>query len=366
MVHTGQKLYVYWGWTTTFKGGNPYTTISQIAGSHAHIPFNPITDVPIPKVKTVYEMKATAQTLYPNIQWTKIKEGEEVTITSYYRDPFLWTQFMSDVTISTSWVMAGSKANEIIGTLGDRSEEGYMWMQVHIHDKDAANHHDLFFDGGQITKYKITFEAGQPVKEELTILFAEVNEEVNPCAIAPIDGIDDGSFDRTGIYGGWANWDQYFDSSEKVLHTSDLTIQWGGAAIDDIAIVSGSIEFSRKHKHLQLADSYTAGLTFEETNETPYQMEVTGYLENKQNYSEFLAEIASKTTGTAKILYNTNCFWQFTNAVIKDYDIKNVKADAVEVSIMLEGSAGSVPSMQWANDGTITVDPSALILHTNP
>jgi len=354
MVLTGQSLYLYWGWNETWKGGS--------VGSDKHIPFNPTVGVPIPKVKSIYDMQSTAQALYPNIQWATKKEGEEVTITSYYRDPFLWCQFFSDVTVTTAWLLTGnSDGNQIIGTLGDRSEEAYMWMQIHVHDKDAANHYDLFFDGGVITKYRIEFAAGEPVKEVISILFATVDETETA---ANIDvGFDDGAFDRSGINGGWSNWDGAFDITQ-VLHTSDLTIEWGGIAIADIAIVSGSIEFTRKHILEYLANSTTAGITFENPNETPYTMEVTGFLEDDDNLAEALLEIGSKTTGTAKISYNTDCFWQFTNAVIKDYDIGEVTGSAVEITMVFEGSANSVPSAQWDNlEGT---DPSLMINHVSP
>lgn len=367
MVLTGQKIYAYWGWAFTggFRSGNPISARSSdnnpTAGSDEHIPFNPITDVPVPQVKTVYEMMSTAQILYPNIQWTTKKEGEEVEITTYYRDPFLWCAFFPDTTVSATWLVGGSDGNQIIGTFGDRSEESYLWMQLHIHDKDGTNHHDLFFDGGQIVKYRVEFEAGKPVKEKITILFATVEETVK--AVDMIPNIDDAAFNRSGIDGGWSLWDGNFDS-RKVLHSSDLTITWGGSAISDIAIVSGFMEFTRKHTQLQLATSLVPEITFEEPNESPFIFEVTGYVNDDENLAEALLEIASKTTGTAKLLYNTSSYWQFTNGVIKDYTLGNVKGSAVELTIQIEGSANSVPSAAWI--GTEATDPSILIKHVSP
>ncbi len=364
MVLTGQKIYAYWGWALTggFKGGNPISARSSdnepTAGSDEHIGFNPVTDVPVPQVKTTYELMSTVQTLYPNIQWTTKKEGEEVEITTYYRDPLLWCAFFPDTTVTASWT---GTADEIIGTFGDRSEEIYLWMQLHLHDKDGSNHHDLFFDGGQIVKYRIEFEAGKPVREKVTILFAEVTETVKPVLIRP--GFDDSGFDRSGVDGGWSNWDGAFGVSQ-ILHSSDLTITWGGSAIGDIDIVSGFMEFTRKHTQLQLANSLSPGITFEEANESPYILEVTGYVNDDANLTEALAEIASKTTGTAKLLYNTTSYWQFTNGVIKDYSLGNVKASAIELTIQIEGSASSAPSALWK--GNEATDPSLLIKHVNP
>lgn len=350
MPLTGHLSYFYWGWNATWKSGNP--------ASDKHLPFNPMQNFPVPKVRPQQERITTADKLYPNIEWTSKRTGEEVTITTFYRDPLLMQMFFTDRTVTAAWTGTG---DSIVYTLGDRSEETFMWMQVHIHDHDGSNHQDLFFDGGDVTSYSWSWNAGELLKEEITILFAEVTE--SEYAVDIDDGLDDGSFDRAGIDGGWSLWDGAYSSTQGV-HSSDLAVTWGGASISDVAIVSGSMTLTKPVTHEHLSNSLTPGIRFE-TGAEPYTAQVEGFLNDDENYTEFINDIDSKTTGTFKVQYGTTKYLQFTNAYVNDYNIQEVSAsDAVRITLNFLGGAGSVPTFSWtANEAT---DPSSYIEHTNP
>jgi len=351
----GVDSYIYWGRSTTYKGGDP--------SSDKHQPFNPLLEFSNPLVHYTQEHITTCDKLEPNIVYDKQLELGTTTVKAHFRDPFAALTMFGYKALPTSWTGTGDNILANMSNLDNRDKN--IWVQVHAHDQSGGGDHlNMLFDGGDITSYKFLWEQGKAVEEEYELKFAEASE--NTQAVDIDDGFDDGSFDADGLDGGWSNWDGAYDASKgQVALSNNITCTWNDAALDGIAIQKGSFEIGFPKEPYYVASALTAAGSII-GKLAPHKCVLEGKLLGNDEFSEFLAAYSSKTKGTLKVQYGTTKFFQFTNAYIFQIDPPGglpPAGEAQDVSYVILGGANSAISYSWtANEAT---DPGDHINHTN-
>lgn len=353
MVMIGSESYIYWGHGTTYKGGDP--------SSDKHLPFNPILNIDFPTVTYEQEKETTADKLISNIIYDKELTPGTVSVESRFRDPFLLSEIFTYKGLPTTWTGTADVMtfNHSALTNWDKN----LWLQAHINDASGDGKHlNILYDGGQPLTYEWEVGAGLPLIERCDIEFSELS--VNTQAVDIDDELDDGSFDTTGIDGGWSNWDgAYTAANGEVALSKDCTISMGGTSIAGIDIESCRLVVETPRTNYWVQSSLTvAGMYLMPMN---WYAELSGKLSGNDDVAEFLAAIGSKTKSTFKIQYGTTKYLQFTNAYYKGADpLVTVRAgEAGETTYRIEPAANSVLTYYWsANEGT---NPSDYINHTN-
>ena len=351
----GKGSYAYWGHGTTYKGGDP--------SSDEHLPFNPSLQLELPMITYDQQKETTADKLIPNIIYDKELVPGTVGIETRFRDPILLSEIFTYKGLPTAWQGDGTDVmtfNHSALTNWDKN----LWMQCHINDASGSgNHLNVLYDGGQPLSYEWNGGAGKPVIERMDIEFTELTS--NTQAVDIDDGLDDGSFDDTGIDGGWSNWDGGYDASKgEVALSKDCTITLGGSAVSGIDIQDWKFVIATPRSNYWVASSLTAHNMY--LMPFSWYAELTGKSSGNNALTEFLAAIGSKTKATFKIQYGTTKYLQFTNAYYKEADPLSSfgpAGEAVETTYRIEPAANSVLTYYW--NATETTDPSDYINHTN-
>jgi hypothetical protein len=299
-----------------------------------------------------------ANSLVPLVMVEQLIETGKITLQGYYRDPFLLETAFTRKTITASWSGTG---DTITGDFTDTDHVDYLWMQVHIHDQASTNHLDYFFDGGVITEYKWIIEAGKAIVEEVTIEFSSMTKSTTACDID--DGLDDGSFDRAGVDGGWSMWNGRY-SAKNCAHSKDATLTFGGAAVADLNIKKCTLGMRLTKKYEPNTSSKVMALAYSQTHE--YYMDLEGILQDYDTHTQALTVYDSKTTGICKVAFGDE-YLQFTigylDQIEKMVDAAE-KLAAQEVIFHYKGGSQTAMSYQWS--GNEATDPSAYINHSNP
>ena len=190
-VIESKKLYMYWMRNGTWKSGD--------RSSDKHQPFNKISESTGLKVpEQMYELLRTCDSLYPNIEVDKNLEPSTITFRTFYGDPFMLLTIFPYKGVPTAWSGSEDTIAADFSTSTDNIDENIA-VQIHIHDSSGNNKHiDLFLDGGKITRYSWTLEAGGALIEEFDIKFAEVTVD-STYQVDIDDGFDDGNFNQTGV-----------------------------------------------------------------------------------------------------------------------------------------------------------------------
>jgi len=197
MVLAGKGSNIFWGRSTTFKGGD--------RSVDKHQAFNPmVAAIDFPEsLKYTIEKITTMDKLFPNIEFDKQLEESTVRFNCLFKDPFMLATFFTYKGVPGTWTGSNDTMTFNFSTLANQDKN--IWVQMHIHDQSGnSNHIDLFLDGGEIEKYTLTFEQGKPVYESFEIKFVEINiatetDSTGAYACDIDDGFDDGSFDQTGV-----------------------------------------------------------------------------------------------------------------------------------------------------------------------
>ncbi|MDH3324004.1 MAG: hypothetical protein OEL89_00035 [Candidatus Peregrinibacteria bacterium] len=197
MVLAGKGYYIYYGRSSTFKGGNRLTD--------KHQAFNPmVNSIDFPEsMKYAIEKVTTCNNLFPNIEYDKELGEGTVRFSCHFRDPLVMATFFTYKGVPGTWTGTSDTMTFNFSTLANQDKN--MWIQLHCHDQSGnSNHLDIFLDGGEIISYKLIFKAGEPVMEEFEIAFAEINvatetDSTGAYACDIDDGFDDESFNQTGV-----------------------------------------------------------------------------------------------------------------------------------------------------------------------
>lgn len=186
-VIQGVDSFIYWIRGATYKGG--------VLLTDEHHPFNPLIEFSNPLVHYTQEFVTTSDKLAPNIVFDKQMELGSTTVRCYFRDPFLLLTMFTHKTVPAVWTQT---ADVITGDFTNQlNRDKNIGVMVHSHDPSGnCKHVDMFFDGGEVTGYRLMYEQGNALFEEADIQFAEMTQDIEPVNID--DGFDDGSFDKSG------------------------------------------------------------------------------------------------------------------------------------------------------------------------
>lgn len=166
----------------------------------------------------------------------------------------------------------------------------------------------------------------------------------------------------TPLDGGWSLWDGDYTSTKCVM-TVDCTITFAGVSIAGHDIQSFSFEINADKERYWDISSLTAKGTYLKERD-PYKMNVEGIVTSgHSNFAEPSTLIASKTQGTAKLLWGTTKYIQFTNGRLETVSAGDISAGApLKASLDIMAGADSALSTVWtASEST---DPSNHIKHT--
>ena len=177
-----------WGKTSTFQGGDP--------SSDKHIPLNPSEGLPDFTVKDVNNLIYTAESLQPSMVEEGILPPYRITLSGFFRDPFLLLTLFTNKAKTTPWTGTG---DSITGDFTTNDHIDYIWLMIKLRDKSGnANHLQYLFDGGRIVNYKLIGEPGKYIREEVTIEFTQL-PTASTQALDIDDGMDDGVYNKTGV-----------------------------------------------------------------------------------------------------------------------------------------------------------------------
>lgn len=347
----GQGSYIYYGRHTTYKSGDP--------SSQRHQAFNPMVEL----IATIVTYEATYvvpfSKLDPQIFYDKEIVSVTVTIRTYFRDPIFLATIFTYKGVPAAWTGTGDIMTFNFSTITNWDKD--IWIQGHINDQGGTNHINFLFDGGQTVAYRWIVDGSDGVLyEEFDIEFCEFS--VNTQAVDIDDGFDDGSFDDTGIDGGFSNWDGAYDADEVVL-AKDCTITWNNAALT--GIYAQRIEFeivfpkNTTKVHSQL-DPIAVSLGKRE-----YNIKVDGILKDNSMLAEALLATGSKTAGTFKIQYGTTKYLQLTNTVLKNIEGFGIPAAGETLDVTYIYALSGVPVCTYYWTGNEPTDPSNHINHTD-
>ncbi len=166
--------------------------------------------------------------------------------------------------------------------------------------------------------------------------------------------------------GGWSNWDGAYDATKgEVALSKDCIITLGTAAISALDIEECRITIATPKSKYWVQSSLKAQGSFL-GKRAPVIATIKGKSTGNNAFTEFLAEIGSKTKATFKIQYGTTKYLQMTNAYYKKSDpLSQLPAagEAVDVTYEIVASANSVLTGSWTADEA--TDPSNHINHTD-
>jgi len=197
MVLASPGYYIYYGRSTTLKGGD--------RSADKHQAFNPmLKSIDFPEdMKYAIKQVTTVENLYPNIEYDEKLEEGTVRFSCHFRDPILFGTLFTYKGLPTSWTETADVMTFNFSNLVNQDKN--LWVQLHVHDNSgASNHLDIFLDGGELISYKLIVAQGEPVIEEFEIKFAEIDvatetDSTGAYAVDIDDEFDDGSFDVTGV-----------------------------------------------------------------------------------------------------------------------------------------------------------------------
>ena len=168
-----------------------------------------------------------------------------------------------------------------------------------------------------------------------------------------------------GQDGGWSNWDGAYDASiGEVVLSKDCIITLGTASVKGLDIINCRVVLPAPKSKYFVQSSLKAQGSFLKAI-GPFFATITGKLTGNNAFSEFLAQIGSKTKDTFKVQYGTTKFTQFTNAYYKQIDPAGalpVSGEDVEVTYGIYAGANSIFTYGWTADEA--TDPSAHINNT--
>lgn len=353
MVVKGKGSYTYWGRSDIFKDGDP--------SSDEHQPFNPMKSFECDLLTYDQEIIHLYNKLDPQILFDNQIEEYALTVRTLYRDPMLLLSMFPHKEMPTAWTGTADTIFADFSDVDDRDNN--IWVQHHG-ESGGANDIDLLFDGGELTNYKWTLEPGAII-EEATLMFVECTE--NTQAVDIDDGFDDGSFDGTGLDGGWSLWDGAYTHS-KVALTKDCTITYSHSS--GLSIQSAELEIETPKARYWAYNSLSPAGSYDSAR-PPIRATLSGILLDNSDISEALLAYPSKTPASFKIQYGTTKYLQVQKMYLKNISgvgiLDGGKASEATYELVgtdsSAGSPGQYLTFSWtANE---TDDPEDMIKHSN-
>lgn len=337
MVNIYLPVLSYGFWALEFSTGWGFGGVGMpVTGTAVHQPFNPAKSLPYPNDLHFSEEKIF---LYNNIDspgiiYSMNLETMELTMEMFFKDPQLMLTLFNNKTITGAATWGDSNTGTITGDFTVVTYKSSIMYQLHIDNAGAPGEDiDKTFLGGEITKYKVSYQVGKLLKENLTIKFMN-----------SVDGARAFSADADFDDGAYSDWDD-----DAPFHAINCSVEWGGSAIAGIAMETASYEMNLKKEQKHLANSRVAGLNYEGMREVSCIVE--GYLTTEDQIDQINALHSAKTKQTLEFIYNDaggaeERKWQFTNGFISAVKIDGIPeaGKPVKVKLTISQGVGSVAS----------------------
>ena len=332
----------FWARENTWGNGAVKMPAYTVA---VHQPFNPNRSLPFPN-----DLKYGEDRIFlynsisaPGIIYSLNLETNELEIEGYYKDPFLMLCMFTNKTVTdaASWTTTGT----IVGNFSVATYKDSLMYQFHGDNPGDDNEDiDKTFLGGEITKYKVSYETGKLLTENVTIKFMNRVDGSQ-------DYYDNSDFDD----GAFANWDD-----GAPFHSTECSIEWGGSAILGIAIEKATLESNTPKEQKHIASSRVAAIPWEGKRETTCTVE--GYLTSEDQIEQIEKLYADKTKQTLEFIYNDangteERKWQFTLGYISDHQIDGIPEAGNPVKVKMVISQGEGSAFSYSGKFTDHVDP---------
>ncbi len=349
MVNIFLPVLSYGYWALEFGVGWGYGGNGMpITATAVHQAFNPSRSLPYPN-----DLKYTEDRIFvynsisaPGIVYSMNLETMELDIETYFKDLFLMITMFPLKTVSAAAAWGAGNTGTIAGNFTANTYKDSIMYQFHG-DNPGDNLQDIdrTFLGGEITKYKISYETGKLLMENLTIKFMNFVDQTR--AFTSDSDFDDGAY---------ADWDD-----GAPFHATNCSVEWGGTAILGIAIEKASLESVLKKEQKHVAKDRVAGINWDGLRETVCVVE--GYLTEKTQLLQIEKLHANKTKQTLEFIYNDaggteERKWQFTFGYISDHQIEvGIPSEGNPVKVKITISQGVGSAFTYAGIFMDHVDP---------
>lgn len=328
MVYTGKKLEIFFGIEDSWKTGTGF--------GNAHIPFNPMETVPIPKpLYTQKDFKDSASQVVTEV-WDDQLAEQEKEYGTIYKDPFLalsMFKYKNEVEGfgggATGQIAADMRA---AGTGPDT-----LWIQSHIEDKTAVNDIDKRLKGGEISSYVLEVEVGDLLREKATIKIYDFAESAESMSCHT-----DFQDERFSADGGWSDWN--IKNTNGVIFTA-VKVKWNDNDLEGINIKKKSMNITLNKESTHTSDSLVASEHWE--GDYSWSVEVSGVLNTDALILEAEKPIASKLKQTLKFYIDIDAgeekYHQMTNMMVEtvESDDMTKASEAKEVTVKFRMYKGS-------------------------
>jgi hypothetical protein len=303
--------------------------------TNMHLPFNPIIgqfNPPEVEYTTVEETWFCDEE--NSIAYSGENEPKETTQEAIYRGPiFMLNGLFNHTSVDTAW--SGS-SKTMTGDFTSDSHITTMVVQNHVQDQDGSSHVDTVYYGVKLTEHYLDVKKGRVMTEGWSWKARGTNTTAQACDM--VNGYDGGEFNRTGVDGGFDNWDA---SHVNGIHASTVTLTAAGAAISHVNVENFRMGCKCPKEYLF---NQTTKDAFDVSNKPrEYYLEVEGTISGKNKYTEIRSTIANRTRRTYKMLFKTNNYLQFTNGILERIDPATIPkaGEPLRVKMRFKGVAGT-------------------------
>ncbi|BDI54860.1 MAG: major tail protein [Lokiarchaeia virus VerdaV1] len=345
MVYQGKSSYAYWGIEAGGYGlGNPATD--------AHIPFNPILKLSIPRPEHVIIEEKTCNSLETSIVYSEELKPDEIEIETIFRDPFLLCATFTKKTVTDSWT---GTDDVITGDFTAETHNDYIWAHYYIYDATAPIEKTL--KGGKIISYRLLIVKNKPIKEIVKIKFATITDESVAMNVTTTFHDD---FISATI--GWAFWAaiRYYSPTGSSISTATSYIADPEMKYDEIEFIINVLETFEYD-----TSAKSASYTYHENRE--YMARLKGKITGEALETEIELDPASRSRDKIfRLTFATGLYLQFTNAMLFSLTkLEGIEAGkAIEQEAVFKGmptTAGVVSACSMSLTYSIAQDPDAMI-----
>lgn len=341
MVLGPYQSYCYYRWDSGYTSS---TTMGANTATNMHLPYNPIIGKFNPPE---VELEVKEEVFFSDEENSLAYTGENKPVDTgneaVYRGPlFMLNSVFSHTSIDSAW--SGS-SKTMTGDFTSHSHITTLTVQNHVHDQGGSSHVENCHYGTKVVEYYWKGERGGVLKEGWNWNCRGVNTTAQAADMTT--GYHDSKFNRSGVTGGFDNWDGSFVKGIKV-HNTTLTL--GGSAISHVNVENYKLGVKLPVEHLYDYGSVDAMDVSYQPRE--YYLEVEGTIKGKNQYTEIRNAMSSRTRRDAKITIKTNNYLQFTNAVLVKIDPAAIPkaGDPLRVKLYykgLAGTSGTNPTMSY-------------------
>lgn len=350
MVHAGNKSYAYWITQSTFNVDQTMTNTGT--------PFNPLLKFVPPTPTYKEETIRFFSSLTPSIIYTTEYDPTETSNEAIYKDPLFMLNIFTNKVVPQTWANTVCNIEGLFTTQSDVSSIDINYL---LYDQSGGGSHiSRTITGVKITEWGLKCEGGKLLKEVWKWKGSGVrNETVAPDIAA---NFDDGAFDRTGVDGGFADWD-----NQGPFHSTDMTVTWNSTDINGIHIKDWDLNVKVPETFVYIYSSREPATHMQDAQ--VFEFNASGKLETQSLVNIIDSLYSSKAKNTLKIQFGarSNYYIQFTQAYLSKLEFDGIPeaGKPCDCSLTLTGGTQSntntACSFKW--EGRVATDPSGHIVH---